>query len=80
LVTLLAGGGIPGLGALVFLVTSALVMICWILISPDRCERICRMLLASRGDPRCLAYGPGILPPELAHPPASLTAPPTQQV
>lgn len=79
LVTLLAGFGMPGLSALVFLVTSALAMTCWILASPDRSDRICRMLLAGRGDPRCLTSGPGILPPEPAHPPVSLTAPPAEQ-
>jgi hypothetical protein len=79
LVTLLAGFGMPGLSALVFLVTSALAMTCWILASPDRSDRICRMLLAGRGDPRCLTSGPGILPPEPAHPPVSPTAPPTEQ-
>lgn len=71
LVTLLAGFGMPGLSALVFLVTSALAMTCWILASPDRSDRICRMLLAGRGDPRCLTSGPGILPPEPAHPPSA---------
>jgi hypothetical protein len=79
LVTLLAGFGMPGLSALVFLVTSALAMTCWILASPDRSDRICRMLLAGRGDPRCLTSGPGILPPEPAHPPVSPTAPPAEQ-
>jgi hypothetical protein len=54
LVTLLADFGMPALGALVSLVIMALAVTCWILASPDRSERICRMLLAGRGDPRSL--------------------------
>jgi hypothetical protein len=79
LVTLLAGFGMPALSALVFLVTSALAITCWILASPDRSERICRMLLAGRGDPRCLASRTGTLPPEPAQASGSFAAPSMEQ-
>lgn len=79
LVTLLADFGMPALGALVSLVIMALAVTCWILASPDRSERICRMLLAGRGDPRCLASEQGTLPPRAGHPTVGLAAPPTEQ-
>lgn len=79
LVTLLASFGMPALGALVSLVILALAVTCWILASPDRSERICRMLLAGRGDPRCLAPKPGTFPPEPGHPAVGLAAPPTSR-
>jgi hypothetical protein len=79
LITLLVGSGMPGISALVFLVTSVLATTCWILGSPDRSERICRMLLAGRGDPRCLSTGSSTPPSQPPHPGVSLAAPPTEQ-
>jgi hypothetical protein len=46
--------GTPTLATVVVLAVLGLGMICWIINSPDRCDRISRMLLARRGDARCL--------------------------
>jgi hypothetical protein len=53
----LARLGMPALGALVFLAILVLGMICWIIGDQDRSDRVNRMLLARRGDARCLAPG-----------------------
>jgi hypothetical protein len=55
---LLAGLGIPALGALVFLTVLVLGVICWIIDDEDRSERVTRMLLARTGDPRRLTTAP----------------------
>ncbi len=49
--------GMPALAALVFLAVLMLGVICWIISSPDRSERVARMLLARRGNARCLEAG-----------------------
>ena len=54
----LAGLGLPTLGALVFLAVVALAVTCWIISSPDRADRLNRLLLATRGDARCLKPAP----------------------
>ncbi len=54
----LAGLGLPALGALVFLAVLALAVTCWIISSPDRADRLNRLLLATRGDARCLKPAP----------------------
>ena len=46
--------GIPALGALVFLAVLVLGVICWIIGSADRSDRVTRMMLARRGDATCL--------------------------
>jgi hypothetical protein len=46
--------GIPALAALVFLTVLVLGVICWIIGSPDRSDRVTRMMLARRGDAKCL--------------------------
>jgi hypothetical protein len=46
--------GMPALAALVFLAVLVLGVICWIINSPDRSDRMNRMMLARRGDARCL--------------------------
>ena len=51
---LLARLGVPALAALVFLAILVLGVICWIISDPERSERVNRMLLAKRGDARCL--------------------------
>jgi hypothetical protein len=51
---LLAGLGMPALGALVFLAVLVLVVACWVIGSGDRTERVSRILLAGRGDANCL--------------------------
>jgi hypothetical protein len=59
---LLAGLGLPALGALVFLTVLAFVVVCWVIGSGDRTERVSRLLLAGRGDASCL---PGPAAPSL---------------
>jgi hypothetical protein len=66
----LAGLGMPALGALVFLAVLVLGVICWIIGSGDRSERVTRMILARAGDPRCLPPPPSRAPsPSAARPP-----------
>jgi hypothetical protein len=45
----LAGLGLPALGALVFLAVLMLGVICWIINSEDRSARVTRMILARHG-------------------------------
>lgn len=52
--SLLVRLGIPALAALVFIAVLALGVICWIIGSPDRSDRVTRMMLAKRGNARCL--------------------------
>ena len=49
--------GMPALAAAVFLAVLVLGVICWIISSPERSDRVNRMLLARRGDARCLKPG-----------------------
>ena len=46
--------GLPALGALLFLAVIALGVICWIIGSDARSERVTRMILAGKGEPGCL--------------------------
>jgi hypothetical protein len=57
-VALLGRLGVPALGALVFLAVLVLAVICWIIASGERCDRVNRMMLARRGDARCLSRRP----------------------
>ncbi|MFY9932486.1 MAG: hypothetical protein WAK82_31255, partial [Streptosporangiaceae bacterium] len=50
-----AGLGLPALAVLVFLAVLVTGVACWVIGSTDRTERVSRMLLAWRGDARCLA-------------------------
>jgi len=52
---IVAGLGMPALGALVFLAVLAIAAICWVIGNEDRTERASRLLLARRGDASCLA-------------------------
>lgn len=54
----IAGLGLPALGALVFLAVLGLGVICWIISSDDRANRVTRIMLARRGNARCLKPGP----------------------
>jgi hypothetical protein len=54
---LIARLGWPALGALVFLAVLGLGVICWIISSDDRANRVTRIMLARRGDARCLEPG-----------------------
>ena len=56
---LLAHLGMPALAALVFLAVLVLGVICWIVSNDDRCERVSRIMLARRGNARCLKPGEG---------------------
>lgn len=62
----LARLGMPALAALVFLAALVLGVACWIIGSPDRSDRVNRMMLARRGNATCLTQGP---------PPASSASP-----
>jgi hypothetical protein len=49
--------GVPVLAALFFLAIIVLGVTCWIISDPERSDRVNRMLLARRGDARCLRRG-----------------------
>lgn len=66
----LAQLGMPALAALVFLAVLVLGVACWIIGSPDRADRVNRMMLARRGNATCLTQG---RPP--ASPPSSRRRP-----
>ena len=46
--------GTPTLATVVVLAVLGLGVICWIINSPDRCDRVSRILLARHGDASCL--------------------------
>jgi hypothetical protein len=50
----LARLGMPALAALVFLAVLVLGVICWVISSPHCSERVARLMLARRGNDRCL--------------------------
>ena len=52
---LLAELGMPALGALVFLAIVILVVICWVIASGDRTDRVSQMMLARRGEASIIA-------------------------
>jgi hypothetical protein len=52
--------GTPTMAAVVVLGVLGLGVICWIINSPDRSDRVNRMLLARRGDTNCLAPGASV--------------------
>ena len=54
---LLAELGMPALGALVFLVIVVLAVICWVIASGDRTDRVSQMMLARRGEASFVAPG-----------------------
>jgi hypothetical protein len=62
-VGLLAQLGMPALAALVFLAVLALAAGCWIISSGERSDRLTRIILARRGDARCLKAGTSALRP-----------------
>ena len=59
---LVAGLGLPALGALVLLFVAVLGVACWVIRSEDRTARVSRVLLAWRGNASCLAPGRGASP------------------
>jgi hypothetical protein len=60
--------GAPTLATVVVLAVLGLGVICWIINSPDRCDRVNRMLLARRGEASCLDLQVGA---SIQHLPAS---------
>lgn len=54
-------GGMPALVAVVFLAVLVLGVTCWVIGNSERSDRVTRMMLARRGDARCLE--PGTLTP-----------------
>ena len=62
-----AGLGMPAIGALVLLVVLILAFVCWVIGSEDRTNRVSQILLAMRGSPAAEPAsavppaGPGIL-------------------
>ena len=54
---LLAQRGMPALAAVVFLAVLVLGVTCWVIGNPERSDRVTRMMLARRGDSRCLEPG-----------------------
>ena len=67
-VALLAGLGLPALGALLFLAVAALAVSCWVIASGERTDRVSQMMLARRGH----AGGPA---PGAAAPPVPASRP-----
>jgi hypothetical protein len=47
----MAGLGMPALGALVLLAVLILAVMCWVIASQDRTNRVSQILLARRGSP-----------------------------
>jgi hypothetical protein len=56
---LLAGLGLPALGALIFLAILVIMTACWVIDDADRTEQVCRILLAGRGNTNCLPLPAG---------------------
>ena len=67
----LARLGLPTVVAFFALALLVLAVICWILTSEERCERVSRMLLAVRGNSSALTATPN--PPEPAERTAALS-------
>jgi hypothetical protein len=58
----LARLGMPALAALVFLTILGLGVTCWIISSDERSARVSQIMLARRGDARCLDTGAPLRP------------------
>lgn len=56
---LLARLGRPALAAVFLFAVLVLGVICWIISSQERSDRVARMMLALRGNARCLKPSPG---------------------
>ena len=52
---LLAKLGMPALGALVFFAIVVLAVICWVIASGDRTDRVSQIMLARRGEASIIA-------------------------
>ena len=64
----LAGLGLPAVAAAAGLAVLVLAAACWVFGSRDRSDRVARIILAVRGEARCLDLPGGPAPPAL--PPA----------
>jgi hypothetical protein len=51
--------GMSAIVVVASLTVFAVIVICWIISSDERSDRVNRMMLARRGDARCLKGGPG---------------------
>ena len=60
---LIAQLGMWAPAAVVFLAVLVLGVICWIISSPERSDRVIRMILARRGDAKCLEPRTSAPPP-----------------
>jgi hypothetical protein len=49
----------PALAAVLFLAVLVLGVVCWIIGSQERSDRVARMMLARQGNARCLRPSPG---------------------
>jgi hypothetical protein len=74
---LLTGLGMPAVAAAAGLAVLVLVAVCWVFGSRDRSDRAARIILAFRGEARCLypADGDHGAPPALPSPSARPAAP-----
>jgi len=50
--------GMPAIVAVSSLTVVVIIVICWIISSDERSDRVNRMMLAKRGDASCLKPGP----------------------
>jgi hypothetical protein len=53
--------GLPALAGVIFLAILMMGVICWVIGSDARTDRVTRMMLARRGDARCLKPEPARL-------------------
>jgi hypothetical protein len=65
---LLAKLGMPALAAAVFLTVVAVAVICWVIASGDRTNRVSQMMLARRGQASCLTSGTAAPPVPVPRP------------
>jgi hypothetical protein len=67
---LVAGLGLPALGAVVFLAACVLAVTCWVIASGERTDRVSQLMLARRGQAGAPATGDAA-PPAPVSPSAS---------
>jgi len=65
---LLARLGVPALTAVIVLVVLVIGVTCWIISNDDRTGRVNRMMLAIRGDARCLEIAASARPSPASRP------------
>jgi hypothetical protein len=72
---LLAGLGLPTLGAVVFLAVGVLAVTCWVIASAERTDRVSQLMLARRGQPGGPTPGAAASAAPASRPPAAPDAP-----